>query len=310
MNTIQSTRQMVKVPQAKLNALAWAVIFIGSMTPTIILSFFMPVMGVESVMPVWIAWSQVIVLAVLFSVSWVWPTIEPLRGLILALLAFCVGAFFISPAIRDSAAYTNWLSQTSWGAALISSPVTVHLVPVVLMTLTLIGSGIGRRELFLVRGNLKAAVQPHRLLTNKENETWNRIGPAFILIFAAITMIVMWVSLKPDLDNISQVWPLLPAILIASVINAAAEEFQFRSVLLSRLESVVKPGQIMWMSALFFASLHYLTGQPSGPFGVLPTLYLGWVAAKSMLETRGFLYAFVLHTIADVVIFAFSVMTI
>jgi hypothetical protein len=60
----------------------------------------------------------------------------------------------------------------------------------------------------------------------------------------------------------------------------------------------------MWMSALFFASLHYLTGQPSGPFGVLPTIYLGWVAAKSMLETRGFLYAFVLHFIADAVIFA------
>lgn len=304
MNTIQSTLQRVKVPQTRLNALAWAVILIGSMTPTIILRLFVPVVGGESVLPAWLAWTQVIVLAVLLSVSWVWPTIKPLRGLILALLAFCVGAFLISPVIRESEAYTNWLSRASWGAALISSPITVHLAPVVLMVLTLIGSGLGRRELFLVRGNLNASVQPHRLLTKKENETWNRIGPAFILIFAVVTMIVMWVSLQPDLSNISQVLILLPAILLASAINAAAEEFQYRSVLLARLEPVVKPGQIMWMSALLFASLHYLTGEPSGPIGVLPVTYLGWVAAKSMLETRGFLYAFGLHFIADAVIFA------
>jgi membrane protease YdiL (CAAX protease family) len=255
-------------------------------------------------LPAWLAWTQVIVLAVLFSASWIWTSIKPLRGLILALLAFCVGAFFISPAIRGSAAYTNWLSQASWGAGLISSPITVHLVPVVLMALTLIGSGLGLRGLFLVRGNLKAPVQPHRLLTTKENVTWNRIGPAFTLIFAAVTLVIMWVSLQPDLSNIAQVWVLLPAILLTAAINAAAEEFQFRSMLLARLESFIKPGQVMWMSALFFASLHYHTGAPSGPFGVLPTLYLGWVAAKSMLETRGFTYAFVLHFIADVVIFA------
>jgi membrane protease YdiL (CAAX protease family) len=244
------------------------------------------------------------------ALTWVVPTIKPLRGLFMALLAFFVGAAFISPLIQETALYTNWLSQASWGASLISSPITVHLAPVVLMALTLIGSGLGRKELFLVKGNLNAEVQPHRLLVMKKGEIWKRFGPAFTLIYAGITLIVMWVSLSPDLSNFSQVVPLLPAIILASAINAAAEEFQYRSVLLARLKDVVKPGTIMWMSALFFASLHYLTGSPSGLFGAIPVTYMGWVSAKSMLETRGFSIPFLLHFIADFVIFACFATTI
>ena len=142
MNTTQSTLKRVEVPQTTLTALAWAVIGIGSMVPVVILRFFVPVVGDEPLFPAWLAWSQVIALAGLWAVSWVWSTLKPLRGLILALLAFCIGAFFISPAIRESAVHTNWVSGASWGAALVSSPITGKIAPVLLMALTVIGSAL------------------------------------------------------------------------------------------------------------------------------------------------------------------------
>ncbi len=310
MNTTQSTLQRVEAPQTSLTALAWAVILTGSMAPVILLRFFVPVAGDESLFPAWLAWTQVIVLAVLWAVSWVWSTAKPLRGLILALLAFCVGAFFVSPAITESVAYTNWVSGASWGAALVSSPIAGDLAPVVLMALTVIGSGLGRKGLFLGLGNLNAPAQPSRIFNIKEPIPWTKLFRQFILIFVAIFAIVLWLLIRPDIGKFSQFLTFLPAITIAAAINGIVEEFQFRSVLLARVEPWVKPGQAMMMSAVLFASLHYFTGTPGGPLGVLPNLFFGWVASKSVLETRGLFWAWLLHFIADFMIFAFASMII
>jgi membrane protease YdiL (CAAX protease family) len=310
MNTTQSTLQRVEAPQAKLTALAWAVVLAGSMVPVIILRFFVPVVGEESIFPIWLVWAQVIVLALLWAVSFVWSTLKPLRGLILALLAFCIGAFIVSPAITESAAYTNWVSGVSWGAALISSPIVGDFAPIVLMALTVVGSGLGRKGLFLRLGNINAPAQRSRIFNIKESKPWTQLARQFILIFVIILVIVIWLNVQPDFSKFSQALVFFPACIIAAAINGLAEEFQFRSVLLARLEPWVKPGQAMMMSAVLFASLHYFTGTPSGPLGVLPNIFFGWVAAKSVLETRGLFWAWLLHFIADFVIFAFAAMTI
>jgi hypothetical protein len=304
MSTIQSTIQGIRSDNKLLTVLAWIAILFGSMTPAIILSFFAPATAGEAILPAWLAWTQVAVLVVLSALTWVWDAIRPLRGLALALLAFVVGAFFISPLIMESALLTNWISQTSWGSALVVSKLVGQLVPVILMALTLIGSGLGRKDLFLTMGNHDAIVQPHRLLLSKENVSWKRFGPAFILVFAVITIIIMWLILQPDIHNIPQVIVFLPAITLASAINAAYEEFQFRSVLLARLKPLAKPSQAILMTMVLFSSLHYLTGAPGGIAGLPPTLYIGFVTAKSMLETRGFFWAWLMHFIADFAIFA------
>ncbi len=308
MNTNQSSTQEVEAPRAELTALAWVAIFIGSMAPTIILRLFVPAGPAEPVVPSWLVWTQVVALAVLWAVTWVWPTVKPLRGLILALLAFWVGAFLSSFAL-ESAAWSNWVEQASWGVALVATRLGTHLIPVVLMALTLIGSGIGRRELFLVRGNPSAPAQPSRLLLLKESKPWNRVARDFLLVYVTITAIVVWLDVRPDVSQIPRALIFLPAVVIAAVINALAEEFQFRSMLLSRLESVVRPGQAILMTSVLFASLHYYTGTPSGPAGALVVAFLGWVAAKSVIETRGLVWAFLMHFLADFVIYAFWAMS-
>jgi len=310
MNTTQSTLQRVETPQIKLTALAWVVILIGSMMPVIIMRQFVPVVGEESLFPVWLVWTQVIALAVLWAVSWVWSTLKPLRGLILALLAFCIGAFIISPVITESAAYTNWVSGASWGAALISSPIVGDFAPVVLMVLTVVGSGLGRKGLFLGLGNINAPAQPSRIFNIKETKPWPQLVLQFILIFVLILGTVLWLNVQPDFSKFSRALIFLPACLIAAAINGLSEEFQFRSMLLAHLEPWVKPGQAMMMSAVLFASLHYFTGRPSGLLGAPLNIFFGWLASKSVLETRGLFWAWFLHFVADFMIFFFAAMTI
>jgi len=310
MNTTQSTLERVEAPKTTLTALAWVVIVIGSMVPVVLLRIFVPVAGDESLFPVWLVVTQVILLAALWAVSWVWPTIKPLRGLVLALLAFCVGAFIISPVITESAAYTNWASGASWGAKLVSSPIAGDIAPVVLMALTVIGSGLGMKGLFLGFGNLNAPAQRSRIFGIKETKPWPQLFLQFILIFVLILGVVLWLNVQPDFGKFSRALIFLPACLIAAAINGLVEEFQFRSVLLARLEPWVKPGQAMMMSAVLFASLHYFTGRPSGLLGAPLNIFFGWVASKSVLETRGLFWAWLLHFIADFMIYFFAAMAI
>ena len=307
MNTIQSSTQEVEAPPAKLTALAWGAILIVS-TPTIILRLVVRDVPAEPLVPYWLAWAIVVVLAVLWAVTWVWPAVKPLRGFVLAVLAFSVGYLFILPFVYMSAAWSNWVQQASWGVALVVMQVVDHVSLVPLMALTLIGSGIGRRELFLVRGNPSAPAQPTRLLPGlKESRPWNRVARQFLPFFVIILVIVLGIQMRPDVNQISRALVFLPAVVIAAAINALAEEFEFRSVLMARLEPVLGPRQAIMITTALFGLLHYF-GAPSGPFGVLLAGYLGWVAAKSMIETRGIVWAFSLHFLADFIIYAFAAM--
>jgi len=278
------------------------------MAPTIILRLFVRGLPAEPVVPSWLVWAQVVVLTVLWAVTWVWPTVKPLRGFVLALLAFWVALFLIIPFVEESAAWSNWVQQASWGVWLVAT-LGIRLIIVALMALTLIGSGIGRRELFLVRGNPSAPAQPTRFLHGKEPKPWNRVARGFLPYYAIILAIVVGIQIRPDVSQIPRALIFLPAIVIMAVINAFAEEFEFRSMLLSRLEPVVGPRQAILMTSVMFGLAHYIGGAPGGPIGALLAGYLGWIAAKSMIETRGFVWAFSLHFLGDFIVYAFLAMS-
>lgn len=242
MNTNQSSTQEAEAPNAKLKTLAWGTIFIVSV-PQIIYRLLVPGVPGEPYNPIWLAWVQVAILTILWVVTWVWPAVRPLRGFILAILAICVGTFFIIPYIDRSAAWSNWIQQSSWWVWLVAGRLMVHLVQIALMALTLIGSGIGRRELFLVRGSPSAPGQPSRLLPGILNEPkpWNRVVRQWLPYYVIIVGIVLVLQVRPNVSQISQALIFLPAIVVAAAINAFGEEFEFRSVLLARLEPVLGP---------------------------------------------------------------------
>jgi membrane protease YdiL (CAAX protease family) len=306
MNTIQSSTQE-EAPRAELTALAWATILFVS-APQILLALLGRGMPEGPLGLDWLEWARVLVLTGLWAVTWVWPTAKPLRGFLLALLAFWVGKMLIEPLVFERAAWSNWMQQASWGIWLVADRLEKRLIPVALMALSLIGSGIGRRELFLVRGNPSAPAQPSRLHGIKESTPWNRVARGWLPYYVAIAVIVLGIQIRPDLSQISRALIFLPAVVIAAAINAFAEEFMFRSMVLARLQPVLGPQQAIWMASGWFGLMHYF-GWPGGPIGVLLNVYLGWWAAKSMIETRGFVWAFSLHFLGDVIIYAFLAMS-
>jgi membrane protease YdiL (CAAX protease family) len=306
MNTIQPSTQD-KAPHAELTALAWGTILFLSV-PQIVLALLGRELPGGPLGLSWLAWAQIVVPMVLSALTWVWPTAKPLRGYLLALLAFFVAKSLIEPFVFERAVWSNWMQRASWGIWLVADRVENRLIPVALMALTLIGSGIGRRELFLVRGNPNAPAQPSRLHGVKEPTPWNRIALAWLPYYVAVAVIVLGIQIRPDLSQVSRALVFLPAVVIAAAINAFAEEFMFRSIPLARLEPLFGPQQAIWMAAGLFGLMHYF-GWPGGPMGVLLNLYLGWWAAKSMIETRGFVWAFSLHFLGDVIIYAFLAMS-
>jgi membrane protease YdiL (CAAX protease family) len=256
--------------------------------------------------PIWFAGTEVAILAMLCLVSWFWSTAKPLRGFILALFTIYVGHFFIIPYIYESITLSNWMHQASWGMRLVVFNLLLkHFVLILLMVLTLIGSGIGRKELFLVRGNPSALFKPIRFLPDVSDgpTSWKRVGRSFLIYFIIIGGIVLALQIRPSMSQLYKVFIFLPAIIIGAAINAFSEEFEYRSVLLARLVPVLGANSAILISSVFFGLMHYLGGTPSGPLGVILTGSLGFLMAKSMIETRGFIWAFLIHFTADILVF-------
>jgi len=242
--------------------------------------------------------------------TWVLPAVKPIRGYILAVIAFSVGYLFILPYVFMSEPWLNWVDQVSWGAAIVAMNILDHVSMVPLIALTLIGSGLGLRDLSLLCGDPRAIANPTPLLPGlKEPNQWHRVARQFLPFFVITLSIVIGIQIRPDWNQISKALIFLPAIVLASAINAYAEEFEFRSVFLVRLESVLGPQQAILITTALFGLLHYF-GAPSGPFGVVLSGFLGWVAAKSMIETRGIVWAFSLHFLADFIIYFFAAMLV
>jgi hypothetical protein len=72
------------------------------------------------------------------------------------------------------------------------------------------------------------------------------------------------------------------------------------------LRGVFRPAENILLVSAFFGFRHYY-GQPSGPLGVAMAGFAGWIWARSMIDTRGGVWAFLIHMALDIVIFAFLV---
>jgi membrane protease YdiL (CAAX protease family) len=231
------------------------------------------------------------------------PTWRPLVRFLfaIALLNFAWG--YLSPALAGSNAVRAVTDHVSWGARLFLAR-TFTLSGVILVSFTLIGSGITRRDLFLCKGNPAAPAQPIRFLGMRKPVPWTLLGPAFIVLFAVVLAPYLYLTVHPNFSVSERILRTFPWSLAVATLNAASEEFQFRSVLLAHLRGIFPAGETILLTAVFFGVGHYY-GQPSGPLGVAMATFAGWIWARSMIDTRGGVWAFLIHMAQDIVIFTF-----
>jgi membrane protease YdiL (CAAX protease family) len=222
---------------------------------------------------------------------------------IFALAALNFGWDFLAPALGRTNFFHSLSQTTDWGAQLFIVRIPT-LSGILLLGFTLIGSRITRRDLFLSRGNLSAPAQPIPFLGLRKPIPWTVFGPALLVVFGVALPLFLYFTVYPDFTNRGRILRYLPWILLVAALNAANEEFQFRSVLLAHLRNVVSPAEGVLLTAVLFGLGHYY-GQPSGPLGVVMAGIAGWFWARSMIETRGFVWAFFIHMVQDIVILSF-----
>jgi hypothetical protein len=92
-------------------------------------------------------------------------------------------------------------------------------------------------------------------------------------------------------------------VLPMSAVNAFTEEVVFRLSYVTSTENAgLSPTWAMALGSLVFGFVHYWGIAPKWTIGAVLVAYIGFFLTKSSLETKGFLFAWAVHAILDVVI--------
>lgn len=207
------------------------------------------------------------------------------------------------------AAVADWdgvplISSQRVGIELIYQLAALGWAGVVLASAYLLAPG-GFRA-FMRRGDLRAPVMPVPLvgIAPGPGETWFQLGRNFAIVITGVTVLAVLLpaALSGGLD-FGRLVGLLPFVLLLALCNAIVEEAIFRFSLIATLAGQVDARTIALLSGAIFGAIHYF-GVPGGPLGVALAGFLGWLLAKSVLETRGVGWALTIHFLQDVVIFS------
>lgn len=285
-----------------LRVVAWLTVFLGS-------SFF-DIVSREyfGASRWWIGVLQAALLTAGGAAALVSRRFRPIGRFILAVAALRLCWYVVAPKLKATQTVLAWSDNVNWGEHLFIAR-CLPLVGAGLMIFTLVGINVRRSDIYLRIGNMSAAAAPIPWLGIRSPVRWTVFGPILLVIFGIALPAFLYFSLQPDFSARARVWQFLPWILATAALNAANEEFQFRCVLLTHLRDVVAPAEAILLTAILFGIGHYY-GQPSGAIGVVMASIAGWLWGKSMVETGGVGWAFLIHMVQDVVIFAFLAMTL
>lgn len=281
-------------------AAAWGVMLCASILPEVVT---IELLHIPQQLA-WITWGRLVALAGFTAVCWLWQPIRPLWKYAIILLIFAAGQELMT-----------WMGKTAvWqnGVNTIQTPFVrdylgVQFKKLGATTIVLIGLfvlGFRRKDVFLVRGQLDAPITPVWWLGFPRPESWVSFGLKWI-IFLSIGMVILLALFGTiHLQSLATALGLMPSILLISALNAFNEEVTYRSAQLGSLEPAVGTQQAWWITAVLFAIMHYYSAV-NRVAGVLLTVFMGWMLAKAMLETRGFFWPWLIHSTQDVIILWF-----
>ena len=239
------------------------------------------------------------------GLTFAWKAVRSLRPFFVLLFAFVGIHWLVFTRIAILPIYEGWLATPSFNVFFLAfQSLNLMLTLAIIATLFILKKR--RDAFFLVKGDTSAPLEPVRWLGIKAGATWNKAGRVSAIVLSLGTLTFLTLAGRPPLDIVVRALPFLPVILLASAVNAFSEEMFAKASFLSVLEDVVGKHQALWLMAYAFGIGHFY-GIPYGVIGVLMAGFLGWWLGKSMLETRGLWWAWFIHFVQDVWIFAFAV---
>jgi len=286
-------------PRMSIVLAAWTIVLALSLLPTVIAQ---EVLG-RTVTADMKAGSSVVLIAAGFIVTMGWKPMRVLRPLLLLFLVLLGAQWFAFTQVGRLPIFRTWLSDPSFGVYM-----PAELLLNLIVTLAVIGLLFvvkrDRRAFYLAKGDLSAPAEPIRWLRVKSGDRWSTLGRDLTIFISLGTLAFLVISGRPSADLVIRALPFLPAILLAAALNAFNEEVTYKASILSVLVEPVGSRQALRMVAAYFGIAHFY-GIPYGVIGVILAWFLGWILARSMLETRGLTWAWFIHFVQDVLIFGF-----
>lgn len=166
---------------------------------------------------------------------------------------------------------------------------------------------IFKKEEFLIyfkKGNVSAKINPEPIvgIKPKAHENWSHIGKNLATVITLVTAIVIYFQIiKDNQIELTTLLKYLPFSILFALNNSFVEEIITRFGVVVSLKNVLPDNYISIISGLIFGTVHFW-GNPGGVIGLLFAGFLGWFLAKSILETKGIYWAWLIHFLQDVVI--------
>ncbi len=140
--------------------------------------------------------------------------------------------------------------------------------------------------------------------------TWQMQGPILAIGITIGTTLLMSIDVIAGNGTInSTFFKLFPLVILLAATNAWTEEILSRFIIVAGLYHKLTPNAICSISAVLFGIPHFL-GTPNGFFGVVISGILGWILAKSVIETKSMGWALLIHFLQDIVIFSAGAMMV
>lgn len=164
-----------------------------------------------------------------------------------------------------------------------------------------------RKDIFkryFQKGRVNAQITPEPFIGIKPGakENWLHLGINFSMIITAVTAVVMYFQVVRGREFFFvRMLQMLPLTVLFALVNSFVEESITRFGIVAAFEGVVGSRVIPFLSGGLFGVVHFW-GHPGGPAGLLFAGFLGWFLTKSILETKGIFWAWLIHFLQDVVI--------
>ncbi len=276
-------------------AMFWMALLLASGLPQILVT------ELTGRAPWQLALAQVLVLLTLLVAArrlrWLRVLDAPVRWLV----AMAAGWHLVIGGLLDTQAWDDWQHSVPWVAR---GAVVQALLVVPTVLLVVLGPGrLGGAALRLQAGDDRVRARAG-VYTGGSRPTWRRLGTFWAVGITAGTATAMWSALRPEVGEPSVLLWSLPAIALLAATNTVNEEFGYRNVPLAVLPAVTGVRGALGATGLLFGLAHYY-GNPPAASGVLLAAFLGMLLAKSMVETGGSKWAWIIHWLQDVVIFSF-----
>lgn len=278
---------------------AWTVVLATSLLPTVVAQ---EILGADITLgqrsAVAVASVAAAYLATLAIVQ-----LRVLRPLLVILLTLAGGQWLVF-GVLGRVDQVQALTRDPAFAVYMPTEVVLNLLVTAAMLAVLVVLQRDRHSFFLARGDLAAPAEPIAWLGVRKGNRWTAVGRNLAIGISLGTLAFLVLSGTPTSELVAAALPVLPAILFAAALNAFNEEVTYKASILSVLEGPLGRRDALRMVAAYFGIAHFY-GVPYGVIGVALAWFLGWILARSMAETRGMAWAWFIHFVQDVLIFAF-----